>query len=858
MVGKTVSHYKILEKLGEGGMGVVFKAEDLKLDRVVALKFLPPDLTRDPEAKQRFIHEAKAASALQHNNICVIHDIDETPDGQLFICMEHLDGETLKAKIERGPLKKEEIADIAAQIAQGLAKAHEAGIVHRDIKPANIIITSDGIAKVVDFGLAKLVGQTKLTHVGSTIGTVAYMSPEQSRGEEVDARTDIWSLGVILYEMLTGQLPFKGEYDQVVFFSILTQEPQDIRTIRSDVSLELDGIVRTCLQKEIANRYHSAGELAGHLRRLISGGTATQELLRHPTVSSTVARHPVYRSILVLAVILLLLVALIPSVRHGVLSWMGRGIPHADKHLAVLPFSNIGGDQANQTFCDGLVEILVSNITRLQQFDKSFWVVAYSEIRKENVTSASEAHTLFGATLACTGSVQRTHDEVTVTVNLVDALTLRQLQSEIIKVRLDSLMDLQDNILRKLAEALGIALPPGASGVSESGHALSSRAYDYYLQGRGRLQRSDKSMEIDTAIALFSRAVHADSTFALAYAGLGEAYWTKYNSSKDLQWVAPAMSNSARALALDTSLAAVHVTMGLIDNGTGRYDDAVIQNQEAIRLDPLNSDALEGLAGSYANLQDFQRADSLYRRAVDIRPSYWEGYNSLGVFYYSRGRYEDAIVQFRKVVDLTPDNNRGYSNLGAIYFYLGRNEEAQAMFERSIEIKPSYAACSNLGTLYYNQGRFRDAARMYEDALKINDNDYSVWGNLGSAYSEIPGQREKDIACKQKAIEIARKQLAVNPEDPELVASLAGYYGDIGDSARAISSMQEALALAPHDADVMFRAGCLYEQLGQRDKAFDWIAEAIRQGHSYSEIERTPALRDFRKDKRYSALAKHR
>jgi len=270
MIGQTVSHYKILSNLGEGGMGVVYKAEDTKLDRLVALKFLPPDLTRDPEAKQRFIHEAKAASALQHSSICVVYDIDETSDGQVFICMEYLAGETLKQKIERGPLKIEEAIDIAIQVALGLTKAHEHGIVHRDIKSANILLTKDGVAKIVDFGLAKFTGRTVLTKAGTTVGTIAYMSPEQTKGDSVDHRTDIWSLGVEIYEMVTGQMPFKGDYDNAVMYSIANIDPEPLTALRTGVPMELEYIVTKALRKKREHRYQHINNMLVDLRVLKS------------------------------------------------------------------------------------------------------------------------------------------------------------------------------------------------------------------------------------------------------------------------------------------------------------------------------------------------------------------------------------------------------------------------------------------------------------------------------------------------------------------------------------------------------------------------------------------------------------
>jgi serine/threonine protein kinase len=268
MIGQTVSHYRILEELGAGGMGVVYKAEDTKLKRTVALKFLPPELTRDKDAKTRFIHEARAASALQHNNICAIHEIDETPDGQLFICMDCYEGETLKEKIARGPLPIDEALDIAIQATEGLLKAHEAGMVHRDVKPANVTVTEDGVVKILDFGLAKLAGMTKVTKTGTTVGTVSYMSPEQAKGEEVDHRSDIWSLGIVLYELLTGEPPFKGQHEAALLYEIVHEVPEPVTSIRPEVPEAMTQIVDRALSKDREARYASATDLLDNLKAI--------------------------------------------------------------------------------------------------------------------------------------------------------------------------------------------------------------------------------------------------------------------------------------------------------------------------------------------------------------------------------------------------------------------------------------------------------------------------------------------------------------------------------------------------------------------------------------------------------------
>jgi len=299
MIGQTISHYKILSKLGEGGMGVVYKAEDLKLRRFVALKFLPPHVG-DDEAAQRFVNEAHAVSALDHPNICAIHEIDETPDGQMFIVMPCYEGESLQAKIDRGPLKLDEAMDIAIQVATGLSTAHEKGIIHRDVKPGNVFLTTDGLAKIVDFGLAKLATQTRLTQEGATVGTVRYMSPEQARGEEVDRRSDIWSLGVMLYEMLTGRPPFRGEHEPAVVYSIMNDSPEPVTALRTGVPMELERTINKCLAKSPDERYQHTGDLIVDLKRLAKEPTTA---LRHGSGRGRAPRHWVPTVLAVVALI---------------------------------------------------------------------------------------------------------------------------------------------------------------------------------------------------------------------------------------------------------------------------------------------------------------------------------------------------------------------------------------------------------------------------------------------------------------------------------------------------------------------------------------------------------------------------
>ncbi len=852
MIGRTVSHYKILEKLGEGGMGVVYKARDTKLDRDVALKFLSTHLIASEKEKQRFTREAKAVAALNHPNICTIHNVDEHNDRQ-FIVMEYIEGSTLREKLRENGLKVQTALPYAIQILKALKEAHSKGIVHRDIKCNNIMVTPDDRIKIMDFGLAKLKGSAQVTKTGKTVGTITYMSPEQVRGEEVDRRSDIWSFGVVLYEMLTGVLPFKEDYEHAVMYSILNEDPPPVTRVTPSLPHELEEIVNRCIAKDPSERYQNVADLLedllGIMDTKISGGST--HTAGGPILNQVTKQRATLAGVLILSIGVLIF-AMLAYNESFEQNAAFEGVEPGPIRLAVLPIK--GDDPSRQIFRDGLSETITSNLTKMEQSHEDFWVIPAEEIRDLGVTSLSEVHTTLGVNYAITGSLQPFGEQLRLIFNLVDAKNRRQVGSTIIDEDASNIPALYERSVENVLNMLNVEFQSETREVMTAGHSAVSPAFEKYIEGIGHLQRYDRIENINDAIDSFKQSIELDPEFALAHAGLGQAYWRKYDYTRETNWLGSADKEARAALDINSDLTQVNITMGVINTEFGRYEEAVENFNDVLATDPTNADAYRELAWVYESLGEIEKAESTLRRSIQLKPDYWAGHNMLGAIYLRNNLFESAIEKFEKVIELTPDNYTGYMNLGITYYYLDRYDEARSMFEKSLELEESYDASNNLAMLNFMEGRYKDAARLFESALELGDGDYLLWGNLASAYYWTPGEREKAQSIFERAIELAKEQKEINPNDPYVTIDLAGYQAKIGDEENARNNIKTALDLAPDNTLVLFIAGTAYEQMGDREEALHWIEKAIEHGHSKSEIMNQPDLQDLISDERFQQL----
>ncbi len=723
VTGQTISHYEVLEQLGEGGMGRVYKAIDTRLGRTVALKFLAPHLVSNDESRRRFIREAKAAAALQHPNICTVYEIDEV-DGQTFIAMAYLDGQELSQEIESGPLKIERLIELTEQVARGLQEAHGKGVVHRDIKPANIMVTTQGQAVLMDFGLAQLAhGGSKLTKEGTSLGTSAYMSPEQTTGEKLDLRTDVWALGVVLYEMATGQVPFQGHYEQAILYSILNEPPEPITAVRTGVPPELERIVNKCLAKRAGERYQTVSDLLADLSALKRG------------TESGVGTRP------------------------------SSGSKDARPSIAVLPFENRGRGDEDEYFSDGISEDITSALGKVERLRVAPRSMAFQFKGKRPTPREVGAALNVGHVLE--GSVRRSGNRVRINVELIAIEEGYQVWSERYDRVMEDIFEIQDEISQAIVEKLKVKLVGREKELLAKRYTENLQAYNLCLRGRYYWYRRTAET-IQKAMGFYEQALAEDPDYALAHSGLADCHISLgfYGMLPPKEARSRAEAAASKALQIDADLAAAHASIGGVESVYHwNWIAAERAFRQAIELDP--SYPVGHLWYSVYMLWPVGRLDEAYseaKRAAELDPVTPVVNACTGGLRIFQRHCERAIEELQKTLELDPNFFWTHFFLGMAYLQKGEYGKAIAALERGN--MPAFRD-GHLGYAYAVSDQPEKARKLIEELQAGSQPEHLVPYHLAMIHFGL-GEKDKAFEYLDKACEARSTQLFWIKVVPEL------------------------------------------------------------------------------------------
>jgi serine/threonine protein kinase/Flp pilus assembly protein TadD len=840
--------YQVESLLGVGGMGKVYKAHDKELDRTVALKILRADVVEHPLARQRFKQELQLASRITHPNILRIHDLGECR-GLKFISMQYVEGGDLFQTLQReGPLPLSRAVPIMVQLCEALKAAHCANVVHRDLKPQNILVGAGDRVFVSDFGLAKSVESslTGVTRTGAILGTPRYMSPEQVQGTPVDHRTDIYSLGLIFYEILTGALPFSGDSTYTLMYQRVHEIPRGPEQLNPQIPPYLSAVVLRCLERDPALRYQSAAEILADLE---AGQSSRSGVSHHPLRALGRAGSRTILAVgFLLALVILGVLAYYFQLNHSKTNGSSAPVasesavsPSARKSLLLIPLRK-PKDQANLALeAEGLLDSLSGRLSQLGSLQIE---TLPTDNSVDHLASPQGLARQMGSQFYLTGSLDEVGGKLHAHLSLQDTASGKTTWSKEFSGLPQDVFTMQDEIYNKLLVALSVKPTTEELALGAARPTENVDAYDLYLRGRAAIRNQRSVQTLQSAINLYNEALKRDPGFGLAYCGLADAYLDLYQETKDSSLPEKALGAAQQAEQLAGNKPEVHFSAGSVYLATGKTAEAVAEFKQALALAPNSDEGYRRLGSAWVAAGRKDEALTAYRHAVDLNPYYWLNYSKLGNAALTFGENDKALAAYQRVTQLVPNREDGYDNLGIVYFRQGKWEQCIPAFQKAMSIEPSANASSNLGTAYYYLQRYSDAINAYKEAVRLDPNSQVFAGNLADAY-RADGQTNNAHAAYEHAIDLAYKDYRVNPRDADTLSSLSLYYAKKGDTARALEFIHRARTLQP-DAVQLLDVEAIVNALANRPKeAIEAVRAALAKGYSAEEFKNEPELRSL-------------
>jgi serine/threonine-protein kinase len=845
--GADVGPYHIVRQLGSGGMGVVWLAEDTRLNRNVALKTVKTADADTTEGRQRLMREARAAAALNHPHIATVHDVLDV-EGKVIVVFEYVEGDTLAARLQHGPLTIAAAVEIAWQLADALAAAHAQGVIHRDLKPSNVVLGPDGRAKVLDLGIARLVpaghdiyASVPGTVGGGLVGTPGYAAPEQYLSRNVDGRADLYALGVMLYEMVAGKRPFPGN-DAVALATSVLRDPAPKLASSTSVRVppRLEALVAQLLERDPVKRPSSGDEVLVALSPLRD--TESSPLARRTVL---LRRRVPTSTMVAAAVTIAILLGVVAR-----LQWNATRTGPASPVVAVLPLVNMSGDTANDYLGAGLAESLITSLAsapRVTVLSRS----AVDETRQQYPDRARFVQAL-DANYIVEGSVQSVGNRLRVTLNLVreDASVA---WGRTVEGPASDLFSLQSQLASALNGAIADQTPSGERVEPAAPTTSSEAAQIAYWKGRALVDRRDIAGNTQSALKEFTDAVQADPKFAMGYAGLAEAQWGMYSNTNDKSWADKALASTATAIKLEPNRPAVRYAAAFTHFRSGRYEDARQELERAIALQPTSEDSMRLLGRVLMRLGRVDEGMEQFKKALATRPNSVPLHTEMGLALYNASRYKEAREAFERAIAIAPNSSVSLTQAGVASAAMGDNAKALEYYERATAIQPRAETFSSMGTIYYGQGEYQKAANAYEAALLIRPLSSITHRNLGDAYLRL-GRKDDAGRAYQQAVTRAEAEVAVSPGDARALARLAVHQAKAGDDGRARRTLAQAEKLAPDDAQVQLRAGVVHALAGRTDQALAAIERAIKGGISPRAIETEDDFERLRPLPRFAAM----